>query len=86
MKYKLGIEAKDKVTGFKGIIMGYAQYLTGCDQYVIQPLCDEKKLGDYPDSSWFDEGRIETLKKKRTVTAKKVAGKKKGCDYSAPKK
>jgi len=31
----LGKKAKDKITGFVGIIIGRAQYLTGCDQYAL---------------------------------------------------
>ena len=56
---KLGQEAKDKITGFKGILTARHQYITGCDQYAISPgLNGEGKLGDIYQ---FDEGRIEIL-------------------------
>lgn len=56
---QLGVEAKDKITGFRGIITGRAQYLYGCDQYVIVPPIDAAmKLGE---AQWFDEGRIEII-------------------------
>ena len=32
-KFELGIMAKDRVSGFKGIIMVRAEYLTGCIKY-----------------------------------------------------
>ena len=54
---KLGQEAKDKVTGFKGIIIGRSSWITGCDQYC---LIMKIKAGNLPeDGQWFDEGRIE---------------------------
>lgn len=54
---ELGQKAKDKITGFEGIITGRASYLYGCDQYVLAPPAD--KDGKIADSHWFDEGRIE---------------------------
>lgn len=57
MKFQLGVPAKDKVTGFKGMLTGYCKYLTGCDQYLITPECDDdNKPGK---SGWYDENRIE---------------------------
>lgn len=59
---KLGQKAKDKITGFKGILTSRHQYITGCDQYTISPdtMDKENKLQD--DYS-FDEGRIEIIGK-----------------------
>lgn len=53
----LGKRAKDKVTGYEGIIIGKTKYLYGCDCYGIQSPID--KEGNLPDPKWFDEGRIE---------------------------
>lgn len=60
MKQYLGAKAKakDKVTGYKGIITGVCSYLTGCDQLCIQPLSVNN---DYKEARWFDEGRIELI-------------------------
>ena len=56
---EMGQEAKDKITGFKGILTARHQYITGCDQYAITPDLDENgKLGDIFQ---FDEGRIEII-------------------------
>ncbi|MDO8972182.1 MAG: hypothetical protein Q7U74_15920 [Saprospiraceae bacterium] len=54
---ELGQKAKDKITGFEGIITGRASYLYGCDQYVLSPAVDEKGL--IIKGEWFDEGRLE---------------------------
>jgi len=51
--------AKDKITGFSGIITGHADYITGCDQYLIQPQCKESHA--FNESRWFDENRIEII-------------------------
>jgi hypothetical protein len=52
----LGQKAKDKITGFSGILVGRCQYITGCDQYGIAPPA---KAGKTESTQWFDEGRIE---------------------------
>jgi hypothetical protein len=55
---QLGQKAKDKVTGFEGIIIGRCQYLTGCDQYGLVPPARDGKI---ESAQWFDEGRIEIV-------------------------
>ena len=57
MPPKLGDEAKDKVSGFKGIVTCVAQYITGCDRYMLT----SKKCGD--DGKWFDAGRLKVTKR-----------------------
>lgn len=57
----LGKMARDKVTGFTGIITCYAKHLYGCDSYILTPKVN--KEGNSPDSHWFDEGRLEILPK-----------------------
>ena len=57
MPPKLGDEARDKVSGFKGIVTCAAQYITGCDCYMLT----SKKCGD--DGKWFDVGRLEVTKR-----------------------
>ena len=66
---ELGKKGRDKITGFEGVITGRAQYLTGCDQYVLAP---QAKDGSLPNSQWFDEGRIEVIGEGITPAA--VAG------------
>jgi hypothetical protein len=56
---EIGKKAKDKVTGFEGIIIGRIEYLTGCDQYGLVP--EYKGSGELPKSEWFDVGRLEII-------------------------
>lgn len=57
MEIKLGLKAKDKITGFEGIIIGKCEYLTGCNQYGLTPKSKEGEK--ILSTEWFDEGRIE---------------------------
>jgi hypothetical protein len=54
--FEFGIEVKDKITGFKGIVTGKCSYITGCDQYLVQPEVD--KEGKSEDPKWIDEPRL----------------------------
>jgi len=77
---KLGQKAKDKITGFEGILYGKASYLTGCDQYcLVPPIKDD---GEIKSSQWFDEGRIEVIGEGVTVqdvTVEKNGGPNRDC-------
>jgi hypothetical protein len=52
----LGQKAKDKITGFEGILIAHVRYLTGCDQYALVPPAEN---GEVKSAQYFDEGRIE---------------------------
>lgn len=69
----LGKKLKDKITGFEGIAVAHCKYLTGCDQYGLQPPLRDGKI---EPSQWFDEGRLEVVGE--GVTAESVAGPKNG--------
>jgi hypothetical protein len=59
-KYEIGLLAEDKLTGFRGIITYRAQYITGCNNYGLQPNeLDEK--GSIRESAQFDENRIRII-------------------------
>ena len=60
MSVELGDTAKDIVTGYEGVVTSHARYLTGCDQYSIQP---EAKGGTWAEGRWFDVNRLEVVKK-----------------------
>lgn len=64
MRYTFGDKAKDKITGFEGIVTGFTRFITGCDQYCLTPQGVDKE-GKTVESKWFDENRIE-------ITAKQV--------------
>lgn len=85
-KFELGIEVKDIVTKFKGVIMARAEYLTGCDQYLVLPQ-PKKGSNTYPESQWFDEGRLRATKKGQIVKPEDVADEgNPGCDMPLPNK
>ena len=59
MDKNMGKLARDKVTGFEGVITAKAQHLYGCDAYYLTPKVDGN--GKRGDPGWFDEGRIEII-------------------------
>lgn len=78
----LGKKAKDKITGFTGIIIGKITYLFGCDQYGIAPTIG--KDGKPGETNWFDEGRIQIIGKGVDPKSVKVA-KPGGINRDAPR-
>ena len=58
-KFELGSKVRDKHTGFEGTVTGHGSYLTGCDQYLVQPRAD--KDGKYINATWLDEGQLEAI-------------------------
>jgi len=76
--YDNGDQAKDMITGFEGVITGRADYITGCNQYLIQPI---KEDGEFIESRWMDENRLEIIKK---AVIKIVVGVEPGACGSAP--
>lgn len=59
MDKRFGKKAKDKITGFEGIIIGKTSWMFGCSQYCLSPAVD--KDGKKRESEWFDKGRIEII-------------------------
>lgn len=84
MKFKFGQKAKDKITGFQGILTGHCEYLTGCDQYLIQPRCEKNNV--FPEAQWIDEGKIIIISKKQLFKPEDVKGDEDGCDSPSPHK
>ena len=54
-QFELGAFARDRVTGFEGVIIGRVEYLTGCVQYSVAP---KAKNNEFKESQWFDESRL----------------------------
>ena len=81
-KIELGDEVEELITGFKGIVMAKAQYLTGCDQIAIQPQGIND--GKFPASHWFDKSRIKILNKYVIDLSEPIKEEKPGCDISPP--
>lgn len=53
-KFNLGIQVKDTVTGFVGIITARAEYDTGLHLYLVEAFAN-----DGPVERWLDEVRLE---------------------------
>lgn len=79
MKPRLGMKAKDKITGFEGTVTGYVEYISGCNQVLLTPSVDDK--GAARDSGWFDVQRIEQVGSEVLVLDN---GDTPGCDMPAP--
>lgn len=62
---KLGRKAKDKVTGFKGVVSSVSFDLYGCIQAVVTPPAT--KDGKCEDGRWFDIQRLEIEDSKRVM-------------------
>ncbi len=63
-KHELGVEAKEIISGFRGIITGRIEYLTGCRQYALSPR-NLTKEGAFIDPHWFDEDKLVILNTKK---------------------
>jgi hypothetical protein len=57
MKVEIGSAVFDVVTGFKGVVTGRAEYITGCAQVLVQPKV--KASGDHVEGRWLDETRVK---------------------------
>jgi hypothetical protein len=68
----LGVLAKDKITGFKGIATARIEYLNGCVQYALKPPVD--KDGKSRDSEWFDESQVEIINQGILIKKKDTGG------------
>jgi hypothetical protein len=62
--FELGENLKDKVSGFKGICIARADYLTGCRQYKVRPRGLNKEQLPWV-SEWFDEEQLVVLSVKK---------------------
>lgn len=69
MSFKLGLgwDVQDKVTGYRGIIIGRTEWLYGCRRYTVQSK--EMKDGKPVEALAFDE---DALNVKKTVGEEKV--------------
>ena len=63
----LGFKAKDKVTGFSGVIDCVSFDLYGCIQVAINPPADDS--GKKENSQWFDVTRMDDIGKHRVMDA-----------------
>ena len=65
-RYSRGVWVEDLVTGFSGVIIGRADYLTGCNQYLVKPRVDSE--GKNIDALWLDEMSLKIDETKQRLT------------------
>lgn len=58
MEKNLGKTAKDKISGFEGIITARCEYLYGITRVLLTGKCVEHKK---PEEYWVDESQIELI-------------------------
>lgn len=68
----IGDEVEDTVTGFTGVAMARAEYLTGCHQVYVLPRSDA--ANELKDGNWFDIERIRVLTKGKVVVKARPSG------------
>ena len=79
---QLGHTYRDKITGFMSVATGFVQYISGCNQALIQPRCGDD--GSMRDSQWFDQQRLDLVSSVSVVNLDNGATP--GCDRAAPKR
>ncbi len=65
-KIKLGVTARDVITGFEGIVIGRTEYLYGCAHIAIKSTKLDKD-GAPMECKWFDEPQVEMVPKKAKI-------------------
>jgi hypothetical protein len=79
-RFEQGDTLQDLITGFQGIVTGRCDYITGCDQYLLQPKGTKKDTK--PDPVWYDDNRLKKVKAKQIVLP--TVTEKTGPDMAAP--
>ena len=69
---RLGCEAVDLVSGFKGIVVSRIEYLWGCVQFGVAPKVE--KDGKIPDTQYFDYKRLKVIGKGAQIVAEDTGG------------
>lgn len=68
----MGAIARDTLTGFTGVVMARVEYLTGCNQVSLQPVCE--KDNELKAATWFDVERVELLDAPKVVVSARPTG------------
>lgn len=72
VEIKIGDVAKDRVTGFKGVVIGRTEWLNGCARLGLQS--QSLKDGSPIDAVWFDENQLELVKRSVVKPVQKETG------------
>lgn len=74
IQIKFGSIVKDRVTGFKGMVVARVEYFNGCIQYGIRPKMKKGETGKRPDVEYIDEQHLEVIKSGRKTKQKEIGG------------
>lgn len=77
----LGATYSDAITGFRGVAIGHCEYLTGCNQTLLQPQGKDNSVR--PEAQWFDDQRLTRESRAKMVVLDN--SRTPGCDRPAPK-
>lgn len=80
MKTELGCFYKDVISGASGISIGRVEYITGCNQVLLEPGIDAQ--GKKVDAFWVDEQRCELDASREKIVLDN--GSTPGCALAAP--
>ena len=69
---KLGSKVRDRLTGLTGIATAKTEWLYGCVRIGIEP--QELKDGKPIEAQWFDEQRVEAVKKGKSSKVEATSG------------
>ncbi len=69
----MGDKAKDRISGFTGIVTGVTRWLNGCVRFMLTP---EKlnKDGTPREGQWFDDIQVVLVKDMREPAATRAGG------------
>jgi len=56
---KMGERARDRITGFEGIVMGRTEYINGCVKILLQPEGVKADGTGIKAGEWFDEQLVD---------------------------
>lgn len=76
----LGRTITCKVTGLEGVVVGRAEYLTGCVQLLIQPKV--KDDNSYANGIWVDEPTVDISNVERIIFPVSVFEDKKDSEFT----
>ena len=62
-KIELGDVAKDKITGFEGVVVAITEWLHACKRVTLQPKIIQEKSGQPVDNFTFDMPQLEMVRK-----------------------
>jgi hypothetical protein len=80
-RVQLGATYSDIISGFTGVAIGHVDYITGCNQTLLQPRSDESRVK--LESQWFDDQRLRYDETENVIVIDN--GTTPGCDKPAPR-